>query len=45
MKRPVYKISPAHSGEYEGATVEKEKERILNLLPLNPQGPTLRAGV
>ncbi len=28
QKRPIYKYAPAHAGEYEGETVEKEAERI-----------------
>jgi len=28
QKRPIYKGAPAHAGEYEGETVEKEAERI-----------------
>ena len=32
QKRPIYKGTTAHSGEYEGETVEKEAERIKLLL-------------
>ena len=32
QKRPIYRGSPAHSGEYEGGVVEKESERIKNFL-------------
>jgi len=32
QKRPIYKGAPAHSGEYEGEVVEKEEERIKQLL-------------
>ena len=32
QKRPIYKGTPAHSGEYEGETVEKEAERIKEIL-------------
>jgi hypothetical protein len=28
QKKPIYKGAPAHSGEYESETVEKEAERI-----------------
>jgi hypothetical protein len=32
QKRPVYEGTPAHSGEYEGKIVEKEAERIKEIL-------------
>ena len=32
QKKPSYSGSPAHSGEYEGAVVEKEAERIRKIL-------------
>jgi len=32
QKRPTYKGVPAHSGEYEGEVVEKETERIKQIL-------------
>lgn len=32
QKKPSYKGSSAHSGEYDGELVEKEKERILKVL-------------
>ena len=32
QKKPVYKGSPAHAGEYEGEIVEKETERIKQLV-------------
>ena len=32
QKKPIYKGTPAHSGEYEGEVVEKEAERIKDLL-------------
>ena len=32
QKRPIYKGSPAHAGEYEGETVGKEAERIKQAL-------------
>jgi len=32
QKKPSYQGSSAHSGEYEGDIIEKEKERILNLI-------------
>ena len=32
QKRPIYKGATAHSGEYEGDLVEKEAERIKQLL-------------
>ncbi len=32
MKKPTYKLSPAHSGEYNGEIIEEEKRRILNQL-------------
>ena len=32
QKGPVYKDSPAHSGEYEGQVVENEAERIKQIL-------------
>ena len=39
QKRPVYEGTPAHSGEYEGETVEKEVERIKEIL--NNYGETM----
>ena len=32
QKRPIYKGAPAHAGEYEGEIVEKEAERIKQVL-------------
>lgn len=32
QKKPSYKGSSAHSGEYQGELVEKEKERIVKLI-------------
>ena len=32
QKRPIYKGTPAHSGEYEGEIVEIEAERIKKIL-------------
>jgi hypothetical protein len=32
QKKPIYKGAPAHAGEYEGETVEKEAERIKKAL-------------
>jgi len=32
QKRPIYKGTPAHSGEYEGKVVENEAERIKQIL-------------
>lgn len=32
QKRPIYKGAPAHAGEYEGTVVEKETERIKQIL-------------
>ncbi|MCD6500733.1 hypothetical protein J7K42_01800 [bacterium] len=32
QKKPIYKGAPAHSAEYEGEVVEKEAERIKNVL-------------
>jgi len=32
QRKPVYKNAPAHSADYEGKTVEKEAERIKQLL-------------
>ena len=32
QKRPVYEGTPAHSGEYKDETVEKEAERIKEML-------------
>jgi len=32
QKKPSYKGSSAHSGEYEGDLIEKEKERILKII-------------
>lgn len=32
QKRPIYKGTPAHSGEYEGKVVETEAERIKQIL-------------
>lgn len=34
QKRPIYKGAPAHSGEYGGEVVEKEAERIKQLLKI-----------
>ena len=34
QKKPSYSGSAAHGGEYEGATVEREAERIKNILGL-----------
>jgi len=28
QKKPIYKGAPAHAGEYDGETIEKEAERI-----------------
>jgi hypothetical protein len=30
QKKPIYQGTSAHSGEYDGETVEKEAERIIN---------------
>jgi len=32
QKRPVYRSAPAHAGEYDGEIVEKEAERIKEIL-------------
>lgn len=32
QKKPSYKGSPAHSGEYEGKLIEEEKKRIIKVL-------------
>lgn len=32
QKRPIYKGTPAHAGEYEGKVVETEAERIKQIL-------------
>jgi hypothetical protein len=32
MKKPSYEGSRAHSGEYDGPLLEKERERILSLI-------------
>ncbi len=32
QKRPIYKGSPAHAGEYDGEVVEKEVKRIKQIL-------------
>jgi len=32
QKRPVYKGTPAHAAEYEGEIVEKEAQRIKNII-------------
>ena len=32
QKKPSYKGSSAHSGEYEGKLIEKEKERIIEII-------------
>ena len=32
QKKPAYKGTPAHSGEYEGKIVEKEAKRIKSIL-------------
>lgn len=32
QKKPSYRESPAHSGEYEGELVEREKERIIGIM-------------
>ena len=34
QKRPIYKGSPAHAGEYDSEVVRKEAERIRQLLSL-----------
>lgn len=35
QKKPIYKGTHAHNGEYEGIVVENEAERIKNLLESN----------
>ena len=32
QKRPIYKGVPAHSAEYEGEVIEKERDRIKQIL-------------
>lgn len=32
QKKPIYKGAPAHAGEYDGKTVEKEAERIKQII-------------
>jgi len=32
QKKPIYKGSSAHSGEYDGKVIEQEAERIKNLM-------------
>ncbi len=32
QKKPIYKSSPAHAGEYEGEIVENEAERIKQII-------------
>lgn len=32
QKRPIYKGAPAHGGEYKGEVIEKETERIKQIL-------------
>jgi len=32
QKKPIYEGAPAHAGEYDGAVVEKEAERIKQIL-------------
>lgn len=32
QKKPIYKGAPAHAGEYDGEIVEKEAERIKQIL-------------
>lgn len=32
QKRPIYKAAPAHSADYEGEAVEREVERIKEIL-------------
>jgi len=32
QKKPIYKGTPAHAGEYEGAVVENEAKRIKQIL-------------
>jgi len=32
QKKPIYKGAPAHAGEYEGKIVEKEAQRIKQIL-------------
>ena len=34
QKRPIYKGTSAHSGEYEGAVVKKEAERIKQIFKI-----------
>lgn len=36
QKRPIYKGSPAHSGEYSGDVVAEEAERIKEILSFPP---------
>lgn len=38
QKKPIYKGAIAHSGDYNGEVVEKEKERIIENNPLIYQG-------
>ena len=39
QKKPIYKGTAAHAGEYEGEAVEKESERIKEIL--QKYGPTM----
>jgi hypothetical protein len=32
QKKPIYKSAPAHAGEYEGEVIEKEVERIKQII-------------
>jgi hypothetical protein len=32
QKKPIYEGAPAHSGEYEGETIEREAERIKQII-------------
>jgi len=40
QKRPIYKGAPAHAGEYAGETVEKEAERIKQILEYEKRSRT-----
>lgn len=42
QKRPSYEGSRAHSGEYDGRTVEQERDRILNAATTSRNATTLQ---
>ena len=39
QKKPIYKGAPAHAGEYDGELLEKEAERVKEILSSSPSLP------